>query len=163
MAGPVPGASEVGGGRIILAAPADDGPEFPGEDLLRVFGDIACERINQMRKWGVQRHTSIDPTTLHQMERIREYRRNYPPAFIDAAANGQHSLPSARHARSLCEAAGRDNRLSWVHILVEELCEAVEAVALYGDDSPEARMEIVQTAAVAVAWLESFDARRETP
>lgn len=133
-------------------------PSYPADDLLRVFGDVALERLNQMRKWGVQRHPSIDPHTQRTAAHFKAAK--VPDTHIGYTAAMHHEMPTAGRARSICEAADRDGRLSWTHILLEEFAEAVEAVALYGDESDEARAEVVQTAAVAVAWLESLDARR---
>jgi hypothetical protein len=57
-------------------------------------------------------------------------------------------------ARAACQDAAAKGRLTWRHILEEEFKEAT------AEPSPTAlRAELVQVAAVAVAWIESIDRR----
>jgi hypothetical protein len=60
-------------------------------------------------------------------------------------------------ARDRCQRAHRRGGLTFQHILDEEVAEA------YAESDPaKLREELVQVAAVAVAWIEAID-RRETP
>ncbi|AGZ38587.1 hypothetical protein [Actinoplanes friuliensis] len=57
-------------------------------------------------------------------------------------------------ARKECDEAAATGSLSWRHILLEEVAEAT------AEDDPEAlRRELIQVAAVAVAWAEALDRR----
>lgn len=53
-----------------------------------------------------------------------------------------------------CDNAFRDGHGTWRHILAEEFWEA-----LAEDDCPTLRAELIQVAAVAVAWVEAIDRR----
>ena len=48
-------------------------------------------------------------------------------------------------------------------VLLEEVGEVAKAALENGKLSPELRAELVQVGAVAVKWIESIDARRESP
>jgi hypothetical protein len=59
-------------------------------------------------------------------------------------------------ARMACEGAAEGGYLDWLHILREEVAEA------FAESAPDKlRAELVQVAAVAVAWVEAID--RRTP
>lgn len=61
---------------------------------------------------------------------------------------------AANVAREQCDYAARNGRLTWKHILAEEFYEAISET-----EWPRLRKELVQVAAVAVAWVEDGDAR----
>ncbi|WP_396454250.1 hypothetical protein [Actinomadura sp.] len=69
------------------------------------------------------------------------------PAFAEAADE----------AKRECAAAVRRGELTWRHILAEEFFEA-----LAESDPAALRGELVQTAAVAVHWVQSLDRRHGT-
>jgi hypothetical protein len=58
------------------------------------------------------------------------------------------------HARRQCQTAAAEGRLTWAHILQEEFVEA-----LAEEDPEKLRAELIQVAAVAVAWAEAIDRR----
>lgn len=59
------------------------------------------------------------------------------------------------HARKQCQTAAAEGRVTWAHILQEEFVEALAEV------EPELlRAELLQTAAVCVAWIEAIDRRK---
>lgn len=58
--------------------------------------------------------------------------------------------------RKLCDSAFADGRGSWRYILNEEVAEAYAETSLDG-----LRTELVQVAAVAVAWIEAIDRELE--
>lgn len=95
----------------------------------RVFAAIGDERIRQIQKWGPQHHP-----------------------------DGTGALGYAAHAgfykswNDTAEAAGIE--AVWSDILLEELFEA-----LAEKDQALLRAELVQVAAVAVAWIEDIDGR----
>lgn len=61
-------------------------------------------------------------------------------------------------ARMACEGAAEGGYLDWLHILREEVCEAFAE-----SDPARIRAELVQVAAVAVAWVEAIDRREVRP
>src|ERR1043165_159487 len=57
-------------------------------------------------------------------------------------------------AREECKAAAKYGYLTWRHVLREEVAEA------FAETDPAAiRAELIQVAAVAVAWVEAIDRR----
>lgn len=99
--------------------------------LDRVLGDITAEREAQHAAWGTQHH------------------------MVDGTGPQWTSL--AQTARQECDQASETGQLSWRHVLVEEVAEA-----LAEHDPAELRRELVQVAAVAVQWIQAID-HRDTP
>lgn len=60
----------------------------------------------------------------------------------------------ADSAKRNCQQAADEGRVSWAHILTEEFYEA-----LAESDPEKLRAELLQVAAVAVAWVEAIDRR----
>jgi hypothetical protein len=115
-----------------------------GEQMLgttaTVLQEVLVERRRQDEKWGVQNHPDVRPQFegLDQSDRCRIY-----------------EIKTARDAITVTEEAAENGLLSWPDILLEETSEAIEATV-----DPEAlRRELIQVAAVAVAWIESIDRR----
>lgn len=104
--------------------------------------EILKERTRQDSKWGADRdHPSIslvlDVTHATEARKCAEY-----------------GIPSPALARHECDQAGTN--VTWAHIAVEEMSEAVGASTEAGR-----REELVQLAAVCVAWIESIDRRNQ--
>ncbi|MFI0373517.1 hypothetical protein ACH35V_37145 [Actinomadura sp. 1N219] len=69
--------------------------------------------------------------------------------------SGPEFTESAEEAKRECAAAWTRGELTWRHILAEEFFEAL------AESDPRAlRTELVQTAAVAVKWVQSLDRRQ---
>ncbi len=67
---------------------------------------------------------------------------------------GPEYTAAADSAKEECRTAWDDARLTWRHILAEEFYEAL------AEDDPQAlRTELVQTAAVALKWVQALDRR----
>ncbi len=106
-----------------------------GPSLAGVLNELADERQRQVAKWGVQRHPNGTGRGIEWLPgRSLGYLREY--------------------ARERCKANPADGD-NWLDILLEEVFEA----AAESDDEP-LRGELVQVAAVAIAWIETIDARR---
>lgn len=100
---------------------------------MSIYKEIKAERQRQIDKFGDQSHVPNYSTW---------------PAFRDA------TLPNAFEARQACDLAFMGSRGSYLHILTEEVCEAAHEAA---EGNPEAlREELIQVAAVCVAWLEKL-------
>jgi hypothetical protein len=94
----------------------------------RVLTDVYAERLAQDKKWGEQNHP--DGTGM---------------PGDDVLANS---------ARESCDRAAKSGRLTFRHILMEEVYEACAE-----SGAAELRNELIQVAAVAVAWIEAIDRR----
>lgn len=116
-----------------------------------VFAEIEAERIRQDAKWGEQNHPDVDPVLTGRaggcsVQRMAE----------------ELGVPTAVCARAACDSEAKLGRCTWSLIAVEEVAEAVEAATLAAQGKGELsalRAELVQTAAVFVAWIEAVDRR----
>lgn len=109
---------------------------------------VSAERDRQDRKWGVQDHPDLDPVLVGR-----------PGGATPQRHAECLEIPTAGRAKFLCGTAADRGEVTWAAILTEELCEAVEAAAL--GDREALRSELMQVAAVAVAWMEALDRRVE--
>lgn len=99
----------------------------------RALQEVVDERDRQHAKWGEQNHadgTGPRVPVVHQIE----------------AKN------AAWWARSRTDLHARTERVTYLDILLEEVFEAAECA-----DPELLRAELVQVAAVAVAWVEKLD------
>lgn len=113
----------------------------------RVFADISAERERQDAKWGpVRKQPNVDPVLAARGADHEE---------ISAA----HFIPTAELAKRLFEIMRKEGRVSFTHIVVEELAEAVEV----HDDPVRLREELVQVAASVVKWIEALDLPEVAP
>ena len=92
-----------------------------------VLDNVSDERARQDKKWGEQNHPD---------------------------GTGKHS-PLADTFRELCDAATADGTLTWAHILLEEVAEALDE-----SDPEKLEEELLQTIAVGVAWVEAIRRRQ---
>lgn len=103
-----------------------------------IFEEIAIERIKQEAKWGQQNHPILDPILIERGgQRMCE----------------EYEIPSEDRARQMCEIHANRGDLTYTHILIEEISE----LASCGSDVVELRKELIQSAAVLVAMIESLD------
>lgn len=102
-----------------------------------VLEEIAKERQRQDDKWGEQNHPSVD----HKLK------ARGPERLCE-----EYEIPSESRAKFMCDLADERKELTWAHIAVEELSEVVAA-----PDEQKRREELVQLAAVVVAWIERID------
>ncbi|NBE80329.1 hypothetical protein GVV04_04855 [Micromonospora sp. NEAU-HG-1] len=91
--------------------------------------EIARERSRQDVQWGEQNHP-------------------------DGTEESRWDKEAAVRARALCQHLAARGELTWTAILSEEIAEA------YAETDPaKLREELIQVAAVAVAWVEAIDRR----
>jgi precorrin-6B methylase 2 len=99
---------------------------------LSISQDILREVSRNLYRWGMQQH---------------------PDIYIGGST--QYGCPDNNVARAACERAAKEGRITWAHILVEEVAEALDT------QSPaDLRDELVQVAAVALDWIRDLDQRR---
>jgi hypothetical protein len=130
-----------------------------------VLRDVARERAAQIAKWGDQSaKPDADPVILSRLETKDRY--GTPPAVAGRLVV-EYGVRSATMARQACQHAAAMGEDTWAHIALEEVAETIEAVAfaVAEDDPAKLREEIIQTAAVFVAWAEAIDRRglKRTP
>ena len=99
-----------------------------------IYTEIIEERARQEARWGQQNHDLVDYT--------------YTPEGM----NRCYEILSEERAKYLCESSVRHGNLTWGHIIVEELVEALCAKTV-----KEQREELIQCGAVIVAMIESLD------
>jgi hypothetical protein len=90
-------------------------------------------------------------------ERIRQQAKFGEQSCPDAIPQQLAAIYRADVARRLCQAHFASGRGTWIDILCEEVAEAADE-AFYGN-TKQLRQELVQVAAVAVAWIEAIDRR----
>lgn len=95
-----------------------------------VLDEVSAERRRQDAKWGEQNHSGGTKSDWWREFGIR-----------------------ASDAIEACNNSFTDGRGTWAHILIEEVAEAMDA------EGSQLREELIQVAAVAVAWVESMDRR----
>jgi hypothetical protein len=111
-----------------------------------VLDEIADERARQDAKWGEQNHPDLDPHDIGSVVR-NEY----------AFRADRWKEINARRAGDGCEVKYRDPAeacTAWDGVLLEEVYEALAEA-----DPVKIRAELIQVAAVAVAWAEAIDRR----
>lgn len=110
--------------------------------MTEVLGEVAEERYRQESKWGQQNHPN----------------GTGPDVWINLDAAGylrHHGIRAADlsgWATGRTDVAFAHDRGTYEHILTEEWAEA-----LAEDDPVRLRAELIQVAAVAVAWVEKID------
>lgn len=123
-----------------LAAEAQPDTANPSVVTDRVLSQVLAERIRQDAQWGQQNHP--DGTGPHKA------------AIVGALCFADEAATRARHA---CQSAAHRGETTWRLVFAEESLEA-----LAEDDPAKLRAELVQVAAVAVAWIEAIDRRTQT-
>jgi hypothetical protein len=78
------------------------------------------------------------------------------PQHHKDGVGGSHLEEAEKEARAWCEARANAGTLTWRDILFEEVTEAFAAATV-----ADLREELLQTCAVAVAWIEDIDSREE--
>lgn len=112
----------------------------PTTETGSVLEALRDERQRQDERWGVQDHRSV------------------PRYRVGVPATEFLGLPTADFARHRCDKRFCEMGIgTWADILVEEVCEAIEAAEL-GEEALE--RELVQAGAVIVAWIECIRRRR---
>lgn len=113
----------------------DDQPlPFPRTNALLA---VAAERDRQLALWGDQSEIADFMEGVPAHERYVLYQ-----------------IPDEETAKMAVESVKAVGQVTWADILVAEVAEAISA-----DDIDSLRAELVQVAAVAVAWVEALDER----
>ncbi len=103
-----------------------------------IFNEIRKERAKQEAKWGEQNHPILDPILIEKSGQ---------------SMCKSYEIPSEDRARKMVETCAEQGNLTFMHILIEEISEAVSC----GSNIDELRTELIQSASVLVAMIESLD------
>lgn len=106
-----------------------------------ILSEVLEERRRQIAKWGPQTHPDIAVTLAGADHRRKVFAR---------AAEEYKTLNDAR------ESSGQPG--IWCDIWLEEIYEALEE-----GDVVRLRKELIESMAVAAAWIEDIDQRHEVP
>lgn len=104
-----------------------------------VLEEVSQERGRQENKWGQQDHP----------DGTRDDRRMLRDVTQPTWGTMSHA------ARIVTNTAAEDGSLEWLDVLFEEVAEAFAE-----SDPARLRAELIQVAAVAVAWVEAIDRRK---
>ena len=94
--------------------------------LLYITELVCSERLRQLKKWGPQHHPN--------------------------GTGNAEQMQTAAYAKMDYERASKEGRLTWCHILNEEVAEAFAE-----SDTERLKEELVQVMAVCAAWIEDLD------
>ncbi len=102
--------------------------------------------------------TEADTTLVDVLAEVAARRENLDHKWRalrnEQDGTGEHMVKMARLAREGCDEAFNTGRGSWCHVLAEDFAWAM-AQAGHGG----LRSELINVAAVAVAWIEDLDRR----
>ncbi|WP_405180259.1 hypothetical protein OG225_02660 [Nocardia sp. NBC_01377] len=101
-------------------------PDMTGDADSSIGAEVLAERARQDARWGVQDHAD--------------------------GTGGKAAHDQVRVMRAQCDDAARNGRLTFRHILSEEVAEAFAET-----DPTKLRTELVQVAAIAQAWIAKLD------
>lgn len=107
---------------------AVDPPDLVMDDI---FDLVAAELDRQGALWGTQNHPSIPRPPFNAFKLL--------------------GIPSEVWAKSVIDQAVDHDKLTWGHIFVEELAEAIQAAV--NDDVLQMEEELIQCVAVLVNWI----------
>jgi len=108
----------------------------------KIIQEIKEERERQDKKWGQQNHPILDQFLLNREGSCT------PQRMCD-----EYEIPSEERAKQLCEVWHERGKGSFMHILIEEISEAVSCLS----NTKSLRKELIQCGAVIVAMIESLD------
>lgn len=114
-----------------------------------ILNQFRGERVRQIKKWGIQDIPFVDKVLM-----------NRPGGCTGPRMCEEFGIPSEVRAKYMCNSAHQDKTVTFAHIIVEELSEAVEAAVKHGEESDEFENELVQVAACVLQALEMIRLRR---
>lgn len=120
-----------------------------------VYADIRAERARQDAKWGEQNHPDGTKPGVIPLYAAAVAGPNPPGSTLNAFTLADAEW-LALAFKAATDDAARVGDITWRHILLEEVFEA-----LAEDDAAKLRAELVQVAAVAAQWVEAIDRRED--
>lgn len=108
---------------------------------MNVYDEIQAERQRQNKKWGEQNHSCLNQKLLNTENDCT------PEKMCE-----HYEIPSENRAKFMCDIAFENGNGTYAEIAIEEMSEIVSEF-----DPIKRREEIIQLAAVCVAWVEKID------
>lgn len=105
-----------------------------------VLDEVLLERQRQNEKWGEQNHPCLN-------QRLLEAEADGPGLMAQ-----YYRIPSERDAKAVCDRRFKNDAGTFADILIEEVAETIGTFNI-----EKRRQEVIQIAAVAVAWVEKID------
>lgn len=133
--------------------PDEDTPA-PTTTTRSVLDEVYVERKRQNARWGEQNHPDVDPRDIPYVSHGYYASR----ADIWRQVNEERATPSKTVGRCWGHPEEPHTHTAWDGVLLEEVYEA-----LAEEDPAKLRIELVQVAAVATAWIEAIDRRAAAP
>lgn len=128
------------------AVPTEPRPvRFNGRKTYETMMGVFLERERQHAKWGEQNPPDVNPSRDLRYVRL-------PASIVFTHENYGHEADNWKFVN---EERAKEGKTAWDGILLEEVYEA-----LAESDPSKLRAELVQVAAVAVAWIEAIDRRK---
>jgi hypothetical protein len=106
-----------------------------------IIEEIKQERFKQDAKWGEQNHPCLDQTLLNRKEGCTPQRMTE-----------EYGIPSELKAKQSCDSKAEKGECTWADIALEEFSESISTFDIH-----KRREELIQLAAVVVAWVEKID------
>ncbi len=123
-------------------------PSGNTSSLRDVISEVMRERQRQDAKWGEQNHP--DFVQVHDLQTGE----NKGPIPIPQRFN-YYGIPTEDDAKNDCEDSFKRGKGNWGHILIEEISESFGTT-----DEAKLEEELIQSAAVIVAWVQCIRRRR---
>lgn len=123
---------------------------LPKDIVDSIIADVLAERERQDRKWGEQDLPSVDVRLIEHTRRSM--------SEIGAALMLAYGMPTEADAKARCDQAMAEHRCTHAHVVIEELCEAMEACV--SGDEKSAETELVQLTACLFKWLQQIRKRK---
>jgi hypothetical protein len=102
--------------------------------LDKILEEVRAERARQDAKWGEQNWCSLRTPTY------------------SVSSNLEYGIISEERAKEICQTRFKNGVGCWADIFIEEVAESINT-----SNIQDLRMELIQTIAVACAWVESID------
>lgn len=136
--------------------------EFVSAEVIKRFrsrmGEYVPDLLALVRQLQGERDQAALSPVYQQIkaERDRQDQQWGEQNHLNGTGN-DYQKETAYQARRACQQAFEEGKGDWRHILSEEFCEA-----LAESDDQKLREELIQIAAVAVAWIECLDRKEES-
>jgi hypothetical protein len=119
---------------------------FPEVAYDRLLEETLAELRRAWMKFGLQNRPSF---AAHLPERFHDSQMG---TWQSEVRNRYYDIPSEREAKAACNMRFAAETGTWADIFLEEMAEAFG-----GQDQDEVRTELVQVAAMALAWVATID------
>lgn len=115
--------------------------EKPMRRFMQILHALPMERMQQLKKFGVQEWPCLDQTLLHR-----------DGVCTPVRMTQNYEIPSEERCKMLVAKKLEQGTLTYADIALEELSEAISTF-----NAAQRRQELIQLATVVVAWIDKID------